>query len=80
MNDELNLAEILLDIRDRTVRIETKMEAQAEDVVQLQKESRKHGEAIRDAKTSLKVLRWVLGVLLLSMPATVAAVVKIFKG
>lgn len=67
--------EMLVDIRDRVIRIETKMETLPE----LQDEVKKHGEEILKAKVSMKVLRWISGVLLISVPATLMALMKIFR-
>jgi hypothetical protein len=69
------LKDLMIDVRDRVIRIETRIE----NLPELEREIKKHGEEILKAQVSMKVLRWFSGVLLISVPATVMALVKIFK-
>lgn len=71
-----DVREVIFDMRDRLVRIETRMEVLPE----IQEEQKRHAQEILKAKTSVKVVRWLLGAIFLSVPAAVAAAVRIFKG
>jgi hypothetical protein len=71
-----DVKDLMLDMRDRLIRIETRVEALPE----LQSKVEKHGREILKAQTSVKVVRWLLGVLLIALPSTAAAIFKIFKG
>lgn len=73
------LQEVLFEVRERCVRIETMVENQAADVQELKLDVKKHGAEILRAKTSVKVLRYIIGLLLITVPAAVAAVVKIIR-
>ncbi len=72
---QYEMKEIMLDMRDRLIRIETKIEV----IPEIQYEQKKHGQEILKARTSVKVLRWLFGVLLITVPATAAAIYKIFS-
>jgi len=67
--------ELMVDIRDRVIRIETRME----DLPALKAEVKKHDQEILKAKTSVKVLRWAFGILFITLPATAYAILKIYK-
>ncbi len=70
------LIEMMSDVRDRVIRIETKMEALPE----LKSMVDSHQDEIVRAKTSLNMLRWLAGIFFVSVPASVYAVVRMFKG
>lgn len=73
--DNSQMLEVLHDIRDRVTRIETKMEA----FPAVQEEVRDHGKDILKIKTSIKTTKWIATILLVSIPASVAAMVRIFR-
>ncbi len=69
------LHDLMLDVRDRVIRIEERISI----IPEMQKEQDKHGEEILKAKTSVKVLRWFTGILMVTVPATAAAIYKMFN-
>ncbi len=69
-----DLKELLVDVRDRVIRIETRLEAYPE----LQREVRENREEILKAKTSVKVVRWILGLMFLTAPGMTYAIMRIF--
>lgn len=70
------LLEMMSDVRDRVIRIETQMEI----LPGLQAEVKQHEKEIIKAKASVNILRWLAGVFLISVPASVYAIVRVFKG
>jgi len=72
---EQELKEAILDMRDRVVRIETKLERLPE----IETKVERHSKEILKAKTSVSVVRWLLGVVFLAVPAAVATAVRIFR-
>lgn len=71
-----DLREIMMDVRDRVIRIETRMESLPE----LEDKVERQGREILKAKTSVNILRWLAGVFFITVPASVYAVVRVFKG
>ena len=69
------LRDLLIDVRDRVIRIEERI-AVIPDMKEKQDE---HERELVQAKASVKVLRWIGGALLVSLPATAAAIYKIFN-
>lgn len=72
----VELLELMSDVRDRVIRIETQMEI----LPGLQAEVKQHEKEIIKAKTSVNILKWIAGLVFVSVPASVFAVVRIFKG
>jgi hypothetical protein len=62
----MDIMELLQDIRDRVVKIETVLERHVEDDEQVAKQVQKNTNDILVAKTSVRVLKWTLGVLLVT--------------
>lgn len=67
--------EHLMEIKERLATIETKIEANEDMKSQVQKNTTE----IVKAKASIKTLRWVFGIMLITVPATLAAAVKIWR-
>ena len=65
------LKEVLLEVRDRVIRIETRMD-HLQETAALVKE---HDAEILKAKTTIKLMKWLGGALL----ATTAAIAGVFK-
>ncbi len=70
------LLEMMTDVRDRVIRIETQMEI----LPGLQQQVQQHQDEIVKAQTSLSLLRWLAGVFFVSIPASAYAVFRVFKG
>lgn len=72
--------EHLMEIKERMARVEEKIDTHVESSAKRDLKVETIEKKIIKAETSLKVLRWVLGICLISLPATVAAVLRIAKG
>lgn len=70
------LLEMTTEIRDRLIRMETKME----DLPQIRASIQRHEVEIAKAKASVKSIKWFAGIIFITIPAGIAAVVKVFKG
>jgi uncharacterized protein Yka (UPF0111/DUF47 family) len=75
----MDMQDLLMDIRERVVRIETVLEGHVEDDKKVAQKVEKHEKEIDRAKTSVKVLRWVIYTGFVIIPATVAAMLKILR-
>lgn len=75
MSRDREIISLLSEVHERVVRIETKMENLPEMQIQL----KKHSDEILKFKTTMKILKWLGGLCLITVPATVAAVVRAFK-
>lgn len=71
-----DLREIMMDVRDRVIKIETRIEA----LPTIQEKIDEHEREILKAKVSVKTMRWLAGLFFVSVPASVYAVVRVFKG
>lgn len=72
--------DMLLEIRERVIRIETKFESHLESMPELKAQVAKHDREILKAKTSVNVMRWFAGIVFITIPATVYAVFRVVKG
>lgn len=70
------LLELMTDVRDRVIRIETRIEVLPE----IQEDVKRHEVEIVKAKTSMKTIKWIASLLLVSIPASVAALLRVIKG
>lgn len=75
MSQDRQIMLLLTEVHERVVRIETKMEI----LPALQLEVKQHGDEILKAKTSLRIIRWVSSILLVSIPASAMAVFRILR-
>lgn len=66
----------LIDIKQRLSVIETKVDAH----VELKEQVDSHALEIAEAKASLRTVKWIAGFLLVSVPASLAALSKVLKG
>lgn len=71
-----DLREIMMDVRDRVISIETRMER----LPKLEEKVEKHDKEIIKAKASVNVLRWLAGLVFVTIPASVYAMVRVLKG
>ncbi len=71
-----DLFELMSDVRDRVIRIETQMET----LPAIKEKVDQHEEEIIKARASVNVLRWVAGAILVSVPTSVYAVLRSLKG
>lgn len=76
MNDLHEFRELMTDVRDRVIRIETNMERMPALEIKVER----HGEEILKAKTSVKVLRWMFWAAIIALPASAAAILKVLNG
>ena len=74
-----DLVEILQDIRERVIKIETVLERHVEDDLILTKQVQKNTKDIIVAKTSLSVLKWVSSIIMVTIPAIIFTILRIFK-
>lgn len=74
------MMEVMYDIRDRVVRMETQLEVHVESHAKLTEQVQKHDKEITKAKASVKILKAVLLFLFVTAPAAVLAAMRIFKG
>lgn len=75
MSRDSEIILLLSDVHERVVRIETRMDYLQETAALV----KKHDEDIIKARTSLKILRWVSGLMFIGLPAAIAAAIKILK-
>lgn len=68
--------EHLMEIKERLATIEAKVDTHSD----LKEQVDKNTEDIIKAKASLKTIKWVSGLVLVSIPASLAAVTRILKG
>ncbi len=66
----------MMDVRDRVIKIETRME----NLPDLEARVDKHGRDILKAHTSILIFRWLAGIAFVTLPATAYAVFRLFKG
>lgn len=71
-----DLMEVMQDVRDRVIRIETRIET----LPTLQEKIDQHEKELIKAKVSVNMLRWLAGLFFVSIPASVYAMVRVFKG
>ena len=72
--------EHLMEIKERMAKIETTLESHVENSAKRDAKVEKIELKVTKAETALRTLRWILGICLISLPATVAAVLRISKG
>ncbi len=79
MSQQMN---ILLEIRDKVARIEERCEAIPELKDKIEEQQAKlasHDVRLVKLSGEVKAIRWIAKILLVTVPATAAAVVKMFK-
>jgi hypothetical protein len=69
----------LMDIQDRLGTIETKVDALSSKTAEWDMKIEQLETKVTRAEASLKTVRWISGVLLVTIPATAAAIAKILK-
>ena len=69
----------LMEIKERMVKVETMLKGHVELSAKRDATVDQHDRDITKAKASIKTLRWVFGILLITVPATVAALARIWK-
>lgn len=72
--------EHLMDIKERMSRVEEKIDSHVEMSAKRDAKLDAVESEVIKAKASLKTIRWISGLVLISVPATVAAVSKVLKG
>ncbi len=70
------LLEMMSDVRERVIRIETQMEI----LPVIQEKVLEHEEEIIKAKATVNLFRWLAGLFFISVPASVYAIVRVIKG
>lgn len=70
-----DILELMTDVRDRVIRIETKME----ELPEIKTKVESHERELIKSKAERKVIRGLLYFILITAPAAVAAYVKIFR-
>lgn len=76
MSGDSRIIELLSDVRERVIKMETRLEVLPE----LQATVAKHEKEIVKAKTAVNLLRWLAGIAFVAIPASVYAVVRTLKG
>lgn len=72
--------EHLMDIKERMSRVEEKIDSHVEMSAKRDAKLDAVEQDVIKAKASLKTIRWISGLVLISVPATVAAVSRVLKG
>ncbi len=71
-----DLRDIMMEVRDRVIRIETQMER----LPAIEAKVDRHEKEIIKAKASVGVMKWLAGIVGVSIPASAYAVYRIIKG
>lgn len=67
---------MLTDIRDRVIKIEAHMEALPE----MKEDIKRHEGEIVKAKTQMRTMKWIASLVLVSIPTSIAAILRVLKG
>lgn len=68
--------DLMQDVRERVIKIETRMESLPE----LHEDVKRHEIEIVKTKAQMKSIKWLASLILISIPASAAALIKAIKG